>query len=184
MKISYIIYFVLIYFSCLSPAYAQDSTAVEESIMKTKWKMSHSPLKATVYSAVFPGGGQLYNRKYWKAPIVWAGMGVATGFIIYNTDKYRTYRNALVASSDADPLTINQTPYSAAQLNELQDIYHKYMDISWFSLVGVYLLSIIDANVDAHLWYFDVGDDVSLGLRPGFVNINHPAPAMGLILKF
>jgi hypothetical protein len=177
------IFVAIAIFTCFF-AFKGQSQEADSSAWSKKWHMSHSPLKATIFSAVIPGAGQIYNRKYWKAPIVWAGMGIATGFIIYNTNKYRTYRNALVAAGDADPLTINTTQYNSAQLNDLQDGYHKLMDISWFSLAGVYLLNIIDAHVDAHLWYFDVGDDVSLRLRPGFIDVNSPVPSLGMVLKF
>jgi hypothetical protein len=126
------ILFAVLLFISLIPLSGYNQEADSSSFSK-KWHMSHSPLKATVFSAVLPGAGQIYNRKYWKAPIVWAGMGIATGFIIYNTDKYRTYRNALIAASDGNPLTLNETGYNAAQLNDLQDGYHKLMDISWLS---------------------------------------------------
>jgi hypothetical protein len=174
---------VIAIFMCLLSETGRAQEA-DSSAFSKKWNMSHSPMKATLFSAVLPGSGQIYNRKYWKAPIVWTGMGIATGFIVYNTQKYRTYRNALIAASDTDPLTTNDTGYNASQLNELQDGYHKWMDVSWFSLAGVYLLNIIDAHVDAHLWYFDVGDDVSLSFKPSFIEGNSAVPSLGMVLKF
>ncbi|MEY3398057.1 MAG: hypothetical protein RL220_651 [Bacteroidota bacterium] len=157
---------------------------VNRSKWSEKWHMEHSPMKATVLSAVLPGAGQIYNGKWWKAPVVWTGMGVAAGFIIYNGDKYRTYRDALIAASDGNDATVNDTPYNAAQLDELQDTYHRWLDISWFSLIGVYMLNVIDANVDAHLWYFDVGDDLSLELRPSWVKTVDVRPGFSICLRF
>jgi len=128
--------------------------------------LPHSPLKATVYSALLPGAGQIYNKKFWKLPIVYGGLGTCIYFIDRNTRKFNTYKNALIAEQDGDPATVNTTGYSAFQLDQLQDTYRNWKDLSWIICAGVYVLQILDANVDAHLFYFDVSKDLSLFVRP------------------
>ena len=146
--------------------------------------MSHSPLKATIYSAVLPGAGQVYNKKIWKVPIVYAGLGTCAGFIIYNNQKYHRFLDAYIAETDGDETTINDTPYSASSLFDIQDTYHSWRDLSYICLVGVYVLQIIDASVDAHLWYFDVSDDLSLNWRPSLIDTGRLNGGISLSLQF
>lgn len=128
--------------------------------------LSHSPLKATLFSAVIPGAGQIYNKKYWKLPIVYGGLGTCIYFIDRNTRKYKVYRDGLIAEQDGDPATVNTTGYTAFQLDQLQDTYRSWRDLSWIICAGVYVLQILDANVDAHLFYFDVSKDLGFFVRP------------------
>lgn len=186
-----------------------DSLAVADSIMvqdtsqyssvfrknfSQRWNMKpHSPLKATLFAAALPGSGQIYNgykkegslfRKYWKVPIVYAGLGTCIYFIQYNTKKYRFYLKEYVASADGDPST-NGTIYPVpSNLEKIQDQYHRWMDVSYMALAGVYLFQIIDANVDAHLFYFDVSRDLSLNIHPSVVYAGQIKPAIGITLGF
>jgi hypothetical protein len=157
-------------------AKAQDSTEV---IL-----LKHSPRKATIYSAVLPGAGQIYNKKYWKVPIVYAGLGTCVYFIDRNNLKFNQYKDALIAVNDDDPSTVNLTPYSESQLDELQDTYRSWRDLSWIICAGVYVLQIVDANVDAHLFYFDVGEDISLNLQPSLQYTSHVNTGLSLKLNF
>jgi hypothetical protein len=126
----------------------------------------HSPRKASIKSAILPGLGQIYNEKYWKVPVVYIGLGVSAYYIDYNNGLFKTYKKALIAELDDDPLTINDSGFSSSQLDELQDTYRRWRDLSWVALSAVYLLNIIDANVDAHLFHFDVGEELGMSILP------------------
>lgn len=140
------------------------------------------PRKATLLAAVLPGSGQIYNKKYWKAPIVWGGMALCVYFIADNTKNYNTYSTAYIAELDGDPNTINTTVYNVVQLDQLQETYRRWRDLSYVSLAAVYLLQILDANVDAHLFYFDVNENLSMQVTPWIhPNMNRTA---GLSLNF
>lgn len=133
-------------------------------------KITHSPKKAAILSAALPGLGQIYNRKYWKVPIIYAGLGTLGYLITFNNSQYRLYRNAYLAKIDDDPLTIDQYPFASAdgllqQLNQ----YRRTRDILIAGAVIVYALNIIDASVDAHLFEFDVSDDLTLRIEPNFL---------------
>jgi len=144
----------------------------------------HSPTRATLFSAALPGLGQVYNKKYWKVPIIYAGLGTCVYFIQRNNSKFQLYKDALVAEQDSDPTTINDTGFSSFQLNDLQNTYRGWRDLSWIILTGVYILNIIDANVDAHLFYFDVGKDLSLQVHPYLSHTARINSGLSLILNF
>lgn len=141
----------------------------DSSKFQLKWNQPHSPLKATLFSAVIPGSGQIYNHKYWKTPIVWAGLGTCVYFISDNSKNYRFWKEAYIAFNDTDPATNpggEAAGLSSRQLDANQLYYKKLVDISYMSFLGVYALQIIDANVDAHLFSFDVSPNLSLRYTP------------------
>jgi hypothetical protein len=160
-----------------------DTNAVQKPrSFKERWHMKpHSPMKATVFSAVLPGAGQVYNKKYWKAPIAIVGEGVCIGFIIYNSREYTKYKNEFINMSLGKPSTLNK---NLATVNSDQEFFRKMRDISYLSLLGVHLLQVIDANVDAHLTYFDVGNDLSLNIHPSVLQTNHASLGLGISLRF
>ena len=145
-----------------------------------------SARKATIMSAIFPGLGQLYNRKYWKTPIIYAALGGLGYWGVTNQIRYKYYSNNLKAIYDDDPNTVNATLYSSDQLITEKNYYKKYRDIAIMAGVLVYLVNIIDANVDAHLRTFDVSDDLSLQLNPysNFDYNNKLQAGITLKLKF
>ena len=137
-------------------------------------------------SACFPGLGQIYNRKYWKAPVIYVALGGIGYWGVTNQVKYKYYSNNLRAANDDDANTINETLYSSDQLITQKKYYQKYRDISIMLGALVYLVNIIDANVDAHLRTFDVSDDLSLQLNP-YSNLdynNKLQAGLSLKLKF
>jgi hypothetical protein len=138
------------------------SNAVQEQVLE------HSISKATWRSVILPGLGQIYNRKYWKAPIIWAGMGTSIGFAIYHNKNYKEFRDAYNIRVDDNPET--QDPYegiyTANQLITIQTTYRRWRDLSIIITVGVYAYNILDAYIDAHLFYFDISDDLSLLIEP------------------
>jgi len=148
------------------------------------WRMRHSPKKASILSAVVPGAGQIYNRKYWKAPIAWGGIGLSVWFINDNGHEYRRYKDAYIAVVDGDPATVDEFEgrYSAEQLLSVTDTYRRWRDLSVIALGVVHLLNIVDASVDAHFVRFDVGADLSLGAGPSLLLASQGTAGLSLSL--
>lgn len=143
-----------------------------------------NPTKATWLAVVFPGGGQIYNRKYWKLPIIYGGFAGCAYALNWNNNMYKDYSQAYLDIMDKDPTTNSyldllrpgvvidentDTRYSAS-LKKQKDYYRRYRDISVFAFIGVYLLSIIDAYVDAELSNFDITPDISMRVEPAVIN--------------
>ena len=152
------------------PEPVMDSTAVvpAQAADTLDWRARHSPHKASILSAVLPGAGQIYNRKYWKAPIVWAGLGTCVYFIQENSAEYRRYKDAYIALVDGDPTTTDEFngQFSAAQVLDVTDTYRRWRDLSYIAFGLVYMLNIVDAGVDANFVHFDVSRDLSLNVGP------------------
>ncbi|MBP6311216.1 MAG: DUF5683 domain-containing protein [Flavobacteriales bacterium] len=150
------------------------------------WQERHSPKKASILSALVPGAGQIYNRKYWKAPIVWAGLGVSAYFIAENTKQYRRYKDAYIAIVDNDPTTIDEFngSVSAGQVLNVVDTYRRWRDLSYIAIGAVYALNIIDASVDAHFVRFDVSPDLSMELGPSLPALSQGAVGVSVGFAF
>lgn len=176
----------------------QDSveTLTKEKKMSTdslilKPSSFHSPVKATIMSALLPGLGQAYNKKYWKIPIIYAGL-LGMGYIVkQQNEKYQHFKNAYISRKDDDPNTVDPyvNKYTDDQLYSAQDIYHRNRDLCIIITAGIYILNIVDANVDANLFYFDVSDNLSLNISPGFETSAskttvHPSLSLSLNFKF
>lgn len=140
------------------------------------FRKTHSPHKASIYSAVLPGLGQAYNRKYWKIPIVYGGFAGLGYLVSINTTEYRLAKDAFVyVSTGADYPTENKYVgrYSETDLISIRDYYRRNVELSWI-LTGVwYLLNIVDATVDAHFFDYDISDNLSLQVEPS-VQPSHP----------
>lgn len=126
----------------------------------------HSPKKATIMSALLPGLGQIYNKKWWKVPIIYGGFATAGYFLNDNLENIDRYKTAYVAATDDNPNTVNNTGFNTTQLLKNIDTYKQWRDLAYISIVVIYALNIIDANVDAHLFYFNVSEDISLNVQP------------------
>jgi hypothetical protein len=128
----------------------------------------HSPTKATLLSTFLPGAGQYYNKKYWKIPIIYAGIAGLGYLVHFNNKYYQDYKTAYGYRIDADSTTIDQYVdiYSTEDLKTLKDFYRRNRDLSYIGLGLIYVLNILDADVDAHLFYFNVDDDLSLHVQP------------------
>ncbi len=135
---------------------------------KTQKKATYSSArKASIMSAVLPGLGQAYNKKYWKIPIIYAGLGGFGYMFLTNNKQYNLYRANVIAYNDDDPSTVPSLPeYSSEQSQVLKLYYRKNRDFAVIGFSLIYLINIIDANVDAHLRTFDVSDDLSIHLEP------------------
>lgn len=188
------VFIALLFAFCATHAQVQDTLIIDttnvkivktEKSWKAKWNMEpHSPLKATVFSAALPGAGQIYNKKWWKAIIVYGGIGTCVYFIRDNDKNYLTYRRAYIAAIDGDPTTIPQVEGNASFYNDVQEQYRRWRDISWMALAGVYLLQIIDANVDGHLFYYDISPDINLSIHPSIIPTARGNAGIGLLLNF
>ena len=128
----------------------------------------YNPTKAGLYSAVFPGLGQYYNKKYWKIPIVWGALGTGVGIIVYNDKQYRRYRTAFLAELNGQPHEFDDLPYvDATVLGNTQDRAKRQRDYA-IAITGVlYILNIVDAVVDAHL--YDQKKDPDLAIKPTII---------------
>lgn len=143
----------------------------------------HSPRKATIMSAVVPGLGQIYNKKYWKVPIIYGGFAVAGYFLNDNLKNIDKYKDAYIAETDGNPNTQNNTGYNTRQLDQLINQYKQWRDLSYIAFAAIYALNIIDANVDAHLFYFDVSEDISLNIVPYMSPIRSQGVGFSISLK-
>jgi len=144
---------------------------------------SPDPARATWLGIAFPGGGQIYNRKYWKLPIVYGGFLGCAYALTWNNQMYKDYSQAYLDICDEDDTTASYEdflpPNYNAQANveylkrvfkNRKDNYRRYRDLSIFSFIGVYAISIIDAYVDAELSHFDISEDLGLRVRPSIVS--------------
>ena len=140
-----------------------------------------NPTKATWLALVSPGGGQIYNRKYWKLPIFYGGFAGCAYALTWNSKMYKdystAYKDAMNGNMQSSSITDLLPPgykISETQLKELlrkrKDTYRRYRDLSIFAFIGVYLLSVIDAYVDAELSNFDITPDLSMKVEPAVID--------------
>ena len=131
--------------------------------------MLNRPKKAAFLSAVLPGLGQAYNNRYWKIPIIYGTFGTIGYYIGWNNNKYQQYRNAYLKKKSYpseewdDPLVIN---VSEDNLQRNLDYFRRNRDFLMIILVGVYVIQVLDANIDAHLMDFDISEDLTLKIEP------------------
>lgn len=145
----------------------KDSTFTElpDSIKEKQ----HSPTKATLMSACLPGLGQVYNKKYWKVPIIYAGFGVLTYFIYTNADEYINFKCAYIESSYGN-MNGNYSylvqRYSKDELLSAREYYRRNLEITCLLTALWYALNILDATVDAHLYTFNITDKLTMKVEP------------------
>lgn len=140
------------------------------NIPDSTYQQKHLPHKATFYSAVLPGLGQIYNQKYWKVPIIYAGFGGLIYYTGYNNYVYKRYKNAYeiklqIDSGDTTLVDPLPGPTTAATLLTREE-WRRYRDLTIIGIGILYVAQIIDANVDAHLFDYDISEDLSLRLDP------------------
>ena len=151
--------------------------------------------KSTVLSSLIPAGGQVHNnlikpnhiksRIWWKVPVIYGGMATAAYYIYFNQNEFSAIRSErLDRQNGATPSLYPY--YSSSQLKIIQEQYRRYRDISVISLLGVYLLQVIDANVEANLFLFDTDDNLSMQfiVLPTFTNTTSFSPALTLNYRF
>jgi hypothetical protein len=171
------------------------SSVVIDSVMPLRTKKAKKdwsqwrpdPQRALWLALVIPGGGQIYNRKYWKLPIVYGGFIGCIYAMNWNNTMYKDYAQAYLDLMDNDPHTqsynqflhLGATIKTDADKKRYEDIfrkrrdkYRRWRDLSFFVMLGVYALSVIDAYVDAELSVFDISKDLSLKVEPTIINTN------------
>ncbi|MDT0554455.1 DUF5683 domain-containing protein [Patiriisocius hiemis] len=190
-----ILFILCLLFSGFIAAQTTDSLSVKKTeelvVDQTVAKEPYDPLRpsrAAFYSAVLPGLGQAYNKRYWKIPIIYAGMAAGIYFHIQNDKDYDRFRNAykrrLAGFTDDEFFGDGETPIiSNERLINAQETAQKNKDVSIIVALAFYLVNIVDANVDAHLRQFNVSEDLSISpnfeIDPIRVQANY-----GLSLKF
>ncbi len=160
------------------------ASKIDTSSIKLKPKFKPDPTKAIIYSAICPGLGQIYNRKYWKLPLVYGGFLGCIYAMTWNGNQYSEYKHAYSDFTDTDPTTNSWIRFKGSKsadistwtssdkanfTNTLQrgkDFYRRYRDLSYFITAGVYALTIIDAYVDAQLFDFDISQDLGMRVEP------------------
>lgn len=165
---------------------AQEKVTVTENLVvkDTLKKTTINPLapsKAAFYSAILPGLGQAYNKKYWKIPIVYAAIGAGVYSYTWNNKRYHAYRDAYKQRLAGKPDDYQYLDDS--RLIEGQKFYQKNRDLSAIVTVALYILNIVDANVDAHLLQYNVNNNLSL--RPGIQPTDvYSKQQLGLALSY
>jgi hypothetical protein len=164
----------LLFISFFINLYSQDNDSIQKETKKLDIKKNqkfYSPKKAGLLSLVVPGAGQIYNRRYVKAPIVWAALSTFGYFYIQNNSKYQEARTSFV--SLIDTISSNNIPFNGstnlAEVTAFKNNYRSNRDL--FLILGVvfYGLQIVDAVVDAHLMEFNVNDNLSLRIQPAVI---------------
>lgn len=166
-----------------------------DSIKKHKPLFIPNSTRATWLAAVFPGAGQIYNKKYWKLPIIYGGFVACAYALSWNSKYYKEYSQAYLDIMSGDKTrtsylnflpknyTVDSSNLSWLQtvFQKKKNIYRKYRDMSIFAFIGVYLVSVIDAYVDAELSTVDITPDISMHIEPAtFNDINQNKKAVGL----
>tara|TARA_B110001450_G_scaffold165812_1_gene154571 strand:- start:1 stop:552 length:552 start_codon:yes stop_codon:yes gene_type:complete len=151
--------------------------------------------RSTIMSSIIPGSGQIHNnqikpinihnRLWWKLPVIYGGLGTATYFMNFNHQEYRSIKDERLSRQTGNS-RVNYINYSSDQLRSIQNDFRRLRDFSIISFLGVYLLQIIDANVEAHLFLFDISDNLSFKFKPRTQNngiSNYLIPQFSLNFK-
>jgi len=137
------------------------------------------PKRAALYSAILPGAGQVYTKKYWKVPIIYAGLITSAYYINESNDFYQLYKSTYLNRLEGD--FSDNLNYSDSDLRTLTDHYRRNREVSALLFTLTYVLNIVDASVNAHLFDYDVSDDLSLHIQPMYFSKEN---ATGLSLSF
>ncbi|UZR94742.1 DUF5683 domain-containing protein [Chondrinema litorale] len=150
-----------------------DSTELKKNKLLPEEELElNSPTKAALMAAAVPGLGQVYNKKYWKVPMVYGGFVVFASLIDFNNVRWALFRDALAAKTEDEDAILEDSRlqnYSTDQLRRARDSYRRDRDLNIILTFAWYGLTIADAVVDAHLSKFNVNEDLSAKLRPGII---------------
>lgn len=189
----------------------QASDTIVEDLPEVKVKKKpHSPHKATIYAMVLPGLGQIYNKQWWKVPILYGGIAATYLAIDWNSDMYSKYKGAFidyvqyvnfkngdgkepatkrwkeVFIPDVDDFSTTQQEWFKNTLKNKKDAYRRDRDMMYILMAGIYALNIIDATVFAHFYDFDLSDDLSMGVVPAMQHSAVAGNSVGLncVIRF
>ncbi|WP_025666299.1 DUF5683 domain-containing protein [Aquimarina megaterium] len=192
IKFFYIIFFVLLSIQNVLSQENEELKVITEEVPVKKKKRERkvrpyeplAPARAAFYSAVLPGLGQAYTKKYWKVPIVYAALGTGIYFYIDNNKKYNRVRDIYKSRlAGVNPETLELPGATNDQLISLQERFRREKELSLLITVGVYLLNIVDANVTAHLLQYNVTEDLSFKPKINF-NEFDTRPNYGVSLNY
>lgn len=141
----------------------------QDTVLIQSYAKRYNPTKAILYAAVVPGLGQIYNKKYWKLPLVYGGFYAIGYGINFYQKGYEKYKNQLFYNLENDYSETEQNPeskYTTAQLRTLTDRYRRERDFMIILMGGMYLLQMIDAHVDTHLKEFDLNPRLQVSIEP------------------
>jgi hypothetical protein len=176
-KFVFAIFFIFFFFGNMQLCKSQETNGIEQ--YDTLLIKIHSPQKASLYSAVLPGLGQYYNKKYWKIPLLYAGAAALIYSLTYANTGYTNYKKYLIMLDGNDPNDIKyveQQLFNGQEITNMEsvkkgllsgiDFYRRNRDLSAIGIGFLYLANIIDATVDAYLFDYDVTQDLSLKVKP------------------
>ncbi len=188
--------FAIMFIFCSSASFAQEEVTYENFTKKDSTPVvtkkttinkydsamkAHSPKVAAIRSAILPGLGQIYNKKYWKLPIVYGAMGISAGVFFFNLGNYKDTRfayrvkyNMRVNKTDSalfSSIKTNLQPLSEESLRFYRNQFRRDIDFSAIVFLLLWGLNVVDATVDAHLKSFDVSPDLSLRFKPGYSDL-------------
>lgn len=144
----------------------------------------YQPRKALLYSAVVPGMGQIYNRKYWKLPIVYGGFIIITSYAVAYNNLYQKYKNELFLLLEDPTMTTSPSGFTEEQCRTLVDNYRRERDFFLILDGFMYLLQLVDAHVDAHLREFDLNPGLKVTLSPSLQQNNMIGSTSGMSITF
>lgn len=148
-----------------------------------------NPRVAVLRSALIPGWGQWYNKKYWKIPLVYGALGITAGVFFYNLKTYKQLRLAVIYRSDTDTSNDSRIPPEFQSLptdflRANRNVFRQNIDYSVLAFLGFWALNVVDASVDAHLKAFDVSPDIGLKIKPALdPNINGGSLSLVFFIK-
>ena len=171
--------FILFFMLVSVCSWSQQTPSLPKNVNKyDSAQATHSPRKAAIRSAILPGLGQIYNKKYWKLPLVYGAIGASGAVFVYNITNYKDTRfayrvkyNMRVNGTDSllfNSIKSNLQPLPEESLRYYRDQFRRDIDYSALFFLLLWGLNVVDASVDAHLKTFDVGPDLSLQFKAGY----------------
>lgn len=159
-------------------------TVYPDSVLRFNVKRP-SPKRAGLYSACIPGLGQLYNKQYWKAGVVYAGAAVIGGFVVSNYQEYTKYRKIYIGMIDSNPNTPNTFEnLTSEDVKYLRDGFRRYLEYSVIASVAGYIMNILDAFISGHLRTFDMSKDISFKVQPMSQYPQSPGVQIGFCVHY
>jgi Family of unknown function (DUF5683) len=185
--IAFTTFFLCLTWNAFSQATKDSMPVAAADTVKKKLPEKFNPRKATIRSAILPGWGQLYNKRYWKLPLVWGALGTTAGVYFNNVGTYKKLREAYINLRDGndsnndliDPQFKN---LSEGAVRSYRDAFRQNIDYSVLFFILFWGLNVVDATVDAHLKAFDVNDNLSLYIKPGFSPLANTS-GVSLVMK-
>ena len=185
MKVTPVILILFLVFFLKKDLIAQEPTIIEADTIQIDSVKFHSPTKAAIMSMALPGLGQVYNKKYWKVPIIYTGIGASLYFGISNNKNYNDYKTAYITRLDGGVVDPKFENISDENLLSSIDYYKRNRDLSYIIAGLFYVFNIVDASVDAHLFTFPKNDNLSFNIQPTlqYTHNNKLTKGLSLVIK-